>query len=177
MDIIKLVRQAKKGDDESFERLVSSIRQKLYRTAYTYVRNEQDALDIYQEAIYTAYSSINTLKKGESFNSWITKIVVFKAIDFIRKESRHFTTDDEAIFNELMAAEQMNHVMHSPDLSEAFQYLTPVAKTIILLRYYHEMSIKEIALVMNYPEGTVKSYLSRAKKERKPILREGYLYE
>ncbi|MCL1697163.1 MULTISPECIES: sigma-70 family RNA polymerase sigma factor [unclassified Lysinibacillus] len=177
MDLAKLVKKAKKGDDEAFEQLIGSVRQKLYRTAYAYVRNEQDALDVYQETIYTAYISIKTLKKPESFSSWITKILVFKSIDFIRKESRHFTTDNEEIFTELIASENVDFIMHSMDLSEAFKFLNPTVKTIILLRYYHDLSIKEIATIMNYPEGTVKSHLNRAKKELRPILKEGYLYE
>ncbi|TQR15403.1 sigma-70 family RNA polymerase sigma factor [Psychrobacillus vulpis] len=175
MDIAKLVRKAKKGEDEAFEQLVGSVRQKLYRTAYAYVRNEQDALDLYQETIYTAYISIKKLKKPESFPSWITKILVFKSIDFIRKESRHFTTDNEEIFAELLAHENGDLIPHSMDLSEAFKFLNPTVKTIILLRYYHDLSIKEIAAIMKYPEGTVKSHLNRAKKELRPILREGYM--
>ena len=177
MEIAKLVQKAKKGDEEAFEQLIGSVREKLYRTAYAYVRNEQDALDIYQEAIYTAYVTIKKLKKPESFTSWITKILVFKAIDFIRKESRHFSTDSEEIFSTLVELENVDDIMHAMDLSVAFKYLSPKVKTIILLRYYHDLSIKEIATIMNLPEGTIKSHLNRAKKELKPILREGYLYE
>lgn len=175
MDIKDLVQKAKKGDDEAFEQLISSVRQKLYRTAYAYVRNEQDALDIYQETIYIAYISIKKLKKPESFSGWITKVLVFKSIDFIRKESRHFTTDNEEIFADLIVPENVDFITHSLDLSEAFKYLNPAVKTIILLRYYHDLSIKEIATIMKYPEGTVKSHLNRAKKELRPILKEGYL--
>lgn len=176
MDIAKLVQKAKKGNDEAFEQLISSFRHKLYRTAYSYVRNEQDALDIYQEAIYQTYTSLKTLKKPESFQSWIIKIVVFKSIDFIRKESRHFTTDDEEIFAELIFNESV-YIAHSMDLSAAFKFLDPKYKTVILLRYYHDLSIKEIANIMNYPEGTVKSHLNRAKKDLRPILKEGYINE
>lgn len=177
MDIAKLVKKAKKGNDEAFEQLIDAVRDKLYRTAYAYVRNEQDALDVYQEAIYTAYISMKSLTKPESFNSWITKILVFKAIDFIRKESHHFTTDNEDVFMELMASDTVDFTTHSLDLSEAFNTLKPAVKTIMLLRYYHDLSIKDIAKMMNYPEGTVKSHLNRAKNELRPILKEGYLYE
>lgn len=177
MDVAKLVQKAKKGNDEAFELLISSVRNKLYRTAYSYVRNEQDALDIYQETIYKAYTSLKTLKKPESFQSWIIKILVFKSIDFIRKESRHFTTDDEKIFAELISKDSVDYIAHSMDLSEAFKFLDPKYKTIILLRYYHDLSIREIANIMNYPEGTVKSHLHRAQKELRPILKEGYFYE
>jgi RNA polymerase sigma-70 factor, ECF subfamily len=175
MNIAKLVQKAKKGEDDAFEQLIGSVRQKLYRTAYSYVRNEQDALDVYQETIYTAYISLKTLKKPESFSSWITKILVFKAIDFIRKESRHFSTDDEEMFAKLIAPENGDIILHSMDLSEAFKLLDPNVKTIILLRYYHDMSVKEISAIMKFPEGTVKSHLNRAKKKLRPILKEGYL--
>ncbi len=177
VDIAKLVQKAKKGNDEAFENLISSVRHKLYRTAYSYVRNEQDALDIYQETIYKAYTSIHTLKKSESFQSWILKILIFKAIDFIRKESRHFPTDDEEIFAELISNENVNYIAHSMDLFAAFKFIDPKYKAIILLRYYHDLSIKEIAKTMNYPEGTIKSHLHRAQKELRPILKEGYFYE
>ncbi|WP_102272249.1 sigma-70 family RNA polymerase sigma factor [Cytobacillus massiliigabonensis] len=177
MDVGKLVQEAKKGNDEAFELLISSVRNKLYRTAYSYVRNEQDALDIYQETIYKAYTSLKTLKKPASFQSWIIKILIFKSIDFIRKESRHFTTDDEKLFAEIISKESADGIAHSMDLSEAFKSLDPKYKTIILLRYYHDLSIREIANIMNCPEGTVKSHLSRAQKELRPILKEGYFYE
>lgn len=177
MEIAKLVEKAKKGNDEAFEQLISSVRSKLYRTAYSYVRNEQDALDIYQETIYKAYISLKKIKKPESFQSWITRILVSKCIDFIRKESRHFSTDNEEIFAELISKESVDYIAHSMDLSEAFKFLDPKYKTIILLRYYHDFSIKEIAAIMNYPEGTVKSHLHRVQKELRPILKEGYIYE
>lgn len=64
MEIEKLVKKAKKGDDEAFSCLIDSVRDKLYRTAFSYVRNEQDALDIYQDTIYEAYTSLKKTKKN-----------------------------------------------------------------------------------------------------------------
>ncbi|MCM3109642.1 sigma-70 family RNA polymerase sigma factor [Lederbergia lenta] len=177
MDIVKLVKKAQKGNDEAFEQLIGTVREKLYRTAYSYVRNEQDALDIYQDTIYKAYTSLKTLKKPESFSSWITKMLVFKSIDFIRKDARYFTTDDEDIFTKIISSEDIESIAISMDLSEAFKFLDSKYKTVILLRYYHDLSIKEIASILNYPEGTVKSHLNRAKKELRPILKEGYMHE
>ena len=71
--------------------------------------------------------------------------------------------------------EESNFINQSLDLSEALKSLTPTVQTIILLRYYHDLSIKEIAMLLDFPEGTVKSHLNRAKKELRPILKEGYL--
>lgn len=176
MDITHLVKRAKKGNDEAFEQLVTSVRQKLYRTAYSYVRNEQDALDLYQDTIYEAYLSLKKLKEPEKFQSWITKIIIFKSIDFIRKSSKQFVASDE-LFTSLATEENIADVEHAMDLTEAFNSLTPNYKAIILLRYYHDLSIKEISDLLNYPEGTVKSHLHRAKNELRPILKEGYIYE
>ncbi len=99
VEIAYLVKQAKKGNDEAFEQLIASVRQKLYRTAYSYVRNEQDALDLYQETIYEAYLSMEKLKNPEKFSSWITRIIIFKSIDFIRKASKQFVASDEIFAN------------------------------------------------------------------------------
>ncbi|HDR7353196.1 sigma-70 family RNA polymerase sigma factor [Bacillus wiedmannii] len=176
MDIAYLVKQARKGNDQAFEQLITFVRQKLYRTAYSYVRNEQDALDIYQETIYEAYLSLKKLKEPEKFQSWITKILVFKAIDFIRKSSRQFVANDE-MFASLSAEENMTKLEQSLDLTTAFNSLDPTYKTIILLRYYHDLSIKEIADVLNSPEGTIKSQLHRARHALRPILKEGYSFE
>lgn len=177
MEISHLVKAAQKGDDQAFEELVSSVRTKLYRIAFSYVRNEQDALDLYQETIYEAYRSLRKLKKPESFISWIVRIVVCKAIDFIRKESRHFATSDQQVFDTLLYVENATSISQSLDLSHALSTLEPHYRMIIALRYYYDFSIKEIASLLHSPEGTVKSYISRAKKELRPILKEGYIYE
>lgn len=171
-----LVKKAQKGNQEAFEMLISSVRVKLYRTAYTYVRNEQDALDLYQDAIYEAYLSIKKLKKPEQFQSWIIKIIIFKSIDFIRKSSKHFLAEDK-LFEHLGIKEKYNELENSLDLTEAFSFLDTTYKTMLILRFYHDLSIKEIAELMDYPEGTVKSNLHRAKQLLRPILKEGYLYE
>ncbi|MFJ5625314.1 sigma-70 family RNA polymerase sigma factor [Peribacillus loiseleuriae] len=175
MDTANLVKKAQKGNQEAFELLISSVRIKLYRTAYTYVRNEQDALDLYQDAIYEAYLSLKKLRKPEQFQSWITKIIIFKSIDFIRKSSNHFLADDK-LFEQLDTKEQYNELEQSLDLTEAFSFLDTTYKTMIILRFYHDLSIKEIAELMNYPEGTVKSNLHRAKQLLRPILKEGYIH-
>lgn len=59
----------------------------------------------------------------------------------------------------------------------ALTFLDTTYKTMLILRFYHDLSIKEIADLMDYPEGTVKSNLHRAKQLLRPILKEGYLYE
>lgn len=176
MNIKYLVKKARKGNEEAFQQLVASVRQKLYQTAYFYVKNEQDALDLYQDTIYEAYLSLEKLRNPEQFQSWITRILVFKAIDFIRKSSKQFIASED-VFSNLYAEAGDISIEQSIDLAAAFDLLEPTYRTIILLRYYHDLSIRDIAELLNSPEGTVKSKLSRAKQALRPILKEGYLYE
>lgn len=164
-----MVKKARRGNNEAFEQLIATIRNKLYRTAYSYVQNQEDALDIYQEAVFEAYISLRKLKKLESFEYWITKIVIFKAIDFIRKDSKHILTDNVELFTGIYSENKLNLIEHSLDLTYAFSHLAANYKTLILLRYYHDLSIHEIAEILNYPEGTVKSHLYRARQILKPI--------
>ncbi|MBM7702806.1 sigma-70 family RNA polymerase sigma factor [Metabacillus iocasae] len=175
MNISELVKHAQKGDDEAFEQLIATVRHRLYKTAYLYVRNEQDALDLYQDAIYQAYLSLKTLKNREHFQAWIVKIVANKAIDFIRKSSKQFIANSDS-FSHLCSVDMIRHVEHSLDLTAAFAALDHEQKTLILLRYYYDLPVKEISKLTNSPEGTIKSSLHRAKKTMRPILKEGYLH-
>lgn len=177
LEISQLVNKAKHGNNEAFEQLIAIVRNKLYRTAFSYVQNQEDALDIYQDAIFEAYISLRKLKKPESFQHWITKILIFKAIDFIRKDSKHILTDNVELFTGIYTENNMNLIEHSLDLTYAFSHLSTNYKTLILLRYYHDLSIHEIADILNYPEGTIKSHLYRARQILKPILKEDYFYE
>ena len=83
---IKLVKKAIKGNEDAFETLITNHSDKLYRTAYLYVRNKEDALDVLQETTYKAFISIHQLKSPEYFGTWLTKILIRTAYDRIKQE-------------------------------------------------------------------------------------------
>ena len=70
-----IFKRAKKGDSESFYKLLEPIKDKLYRSAYVYVENEHDALDCIHEAVIKAIQSLDKLKEPQYFNTWIMKIL------------------------------------------------------------------------------------------------------
>ena len=82
------VRKAIKGDKDAFLDLIESQKEKLYKIAYTYVKNEQDALDIIQETICKAYVSLETLKKPRYFNTWLIKILMNVALTTVNKNKK-----------------------------------------------------------------------------------------
>jgi RNA polymerase sigma-70 factor (ECF subfamily) len=164
---IDLVKKAIKGDEVAFETLVKSESEKLYKTAFVYVRNKEDALDVLQETVYKAFISIDKVKQPEYFTTWITKILIRTAYDFLRKKKKIVL--DERILPSFTAKSRPN-IEGNLDLLQAISTLNQNYQTVILLFYYHDLPIREIADAMGIPENTVKTYLRRAKMELKNFL-------
>lgn len=83
-----LVKRAMRGNPKAFGTLVEREQEYLYRMAFLYVRQEQDALDVVQESILKAYKSLKTLREPEYFRTWLTKIVINTAQDTLRARQR-----------------------------------------------------------------------------------------
>lgn len=127
-----------------------------YRLAYSYVKNTDDALDIVQESIYKAMTSMNTLRDPNSIKTWFYRIVVNTSLDFIRKRRKEICVDREFLFNgESGVVDDYPDI----DLEKALEELPEVYYSIIVLRYFEDLKIKEIADVLDMNENTVKTRL------------------
>lgn len=82
---------------ERFAQAVLAQKEKFYRIAYAYVKNEQDALDIVSEATYKGLKSLHTLKSPEYFDTWMTRIIINTAADYLRKASRAVNLEEDAL--------------------------------------------------------------------------------
>lgn len=88
MDIEKLVRKAQKGDDKAFLMLYQQHEAEIYRTAYMYLKNKQDALDVVQETAYQSFKSIGSLREPQYFKTWILKIAIHRAIYMLKQRNK-----------------------------------------------------------------------------------------
>lgn len=167
--MLEKVKKAKKGNDQAFQELIHAEKNKLYRIAYLYVKNENDAIDIVHETIYKAYISIKKLKEPHYFSTWLTRILINTALDFIKQNKLVIPTEEMEQFEKI----EKLHIEDSIDLVAAIDQLEEKYKTVIILRYYQDLPIKEIAKIVNSPEGTVKTHLHRAINQLKNDLREG----
>lgn len=166
-EIHRLVKKAVKGNKKAFEKLLQHHYERIYRTAYLYVHNEADALDVVQEAAYQAYKSIGSLRNPEYFTTWFTRIVIRCSAHVIRKRDKIIPMTDEVITN--LPDESSLNLEESSELLEAVQSLRLNYRTAIILFYYYDYSIKKISSVMEIPENTVKTYLRRGKAELKKV--------
>lgn len=159
-------------DKLTYAQQLQANRERYYRVAYTYVKNEQDALDIIGEATYKGLRELHTLRKEEYFNTWMMRIVINAAIDFIRKNARHITCGDEVW--ELIPAEETGlSPDEALDLYEAMDALSGRDKACVILRFFEEYSFPQIADILREPEPTCKSRLYRALKKMRGHLEKG----
>ncbi|EOU1468823.1 sigma-70 family RNA polymerase sigma factor [Clostridium perfringens] len=171
---IRLIKESMKGNKESFGILIKNNKEYLYKMAFLYVKDEQDALEVIHETVYRAFLNIEKLKKAKFFNTWITRILINVSIDFLKKKGKNEMLDESTPIRkercEISTEEKL-------DLYNAIDLLNDNYKTVIIMMYFNDMKIKDISKVMETPENTVKTYLRRAKQALGEVLKEGYLNE
>ena len=171
---IKLIKESMKGNKESFGILIKNNKEYLYKMAFLYVKDEQDALEVIHETVYRAFLNIEKLKKAKFFNTWITRILINVSIDFLKRKGKNQMLDESTpIIKEKCEISTEEKL----DLYNAIDLLNDNYKTVIIMMYFNDMKIKDISKVMETPENTVKTYLRRAKQALGEVLKEGYLNE
>ncbi|MGV3463867.1 MAG: sigma-70 family RNA polymerase sigma factor [Heyndrickxia sp.] len=166
----RMIKKAIKGNKNAFEQLIKQHYEQIYRTAFLYVHNESDALDVVQDATYRAYCSIHSLRNPEYFMTWLTRIVIRCAAEIVKKRNTVVSITEEMLSG--MTSPQQNYV-ESMYLLEALKHIKENYRTAIILFYYYDYPIKTICGIMDLPEGTVKTYLSRGKAALKSYFKEG----
>ncbi len=177
-DEIKLIKKAIRGNSTAYGYLIEKHRTYLYKMAFLYTKNEQDALDVVGDTVLKGYLQIKTLKNASLFQTWITRVLINTAHDHRRKALSTLSQEDSAIdsAHASTANQQIPSVEHF-DLQTAIETLPDKYRIPILLKYFSGMTVDEIAWTLSIPSGSVKAYLSRGRNELKQKLKEDYLYE
>lgn len=145
------------------EKYLIENREYYYRLAYSYVKNEADSLDVIQESIIKALTSIESLKEIEKVKSWFYKIVIRTSIDYIRKNKKY---NDMIDISEIINNGKSDEYKDL-DLYKALDELDETYKTIIILRYFEDMKINDIADILYENPNTVKTRLYAGLKKLK----------
>ncbi|GGG15611.1 RNA polymerase sigma factor SigV [Lysinibacillus alkalisoli] len=145
--------------EEAFIAFIRANRQRFYFLAYSYTKNEQDALDIVQDSIQKAMQALHRLEHFTYIKSWFYKIVVRTAIDFLRKNKRLQVTDDAQLEHFIPAYEDDYTDF---DLTKALDALPLKYREVIILHYFEDLTLADVAIVLNVNINTIKSRLYRA---------------
>lgn len=133
----------------------------LYRLAAGILKNEQDACDALQDALCTGYEKLDSLKYPSRFRPWMMKITVNAAYDILRQKKVFVNLDDiEDI------PQEKTHVSETDSLSlkEAVASLPRAYRTVVILFYYEDLSVRQISEITGVPSGLVRTRLSRARQ-------------
>lgn len=144
------------------EKLLSNY-ENYYRLTYSYVRNESDAMDIVQESAYKAMKNYHLVKNEEYISTWIYRIVVNTSLDFLRKHNKEVIG--------LMEEETSYEDSYKDfDMDDALNTLESDEKIIVVLRYFEDKKLEDIAEITGDNLSTVKTKLYRALRKLKATM-------
>ncbi|MDD2958658.1 MAG: sigma-70 family RNA polymerase sigma factor [Lachnospiraceae bacterium] len=164
----ELIDKAQKGNKAAFCHLLDIHLQILYKIAWTYLKNEEDIADAIQDTICSCYEKIGQLRRPEYFRTWLIRILINHCNDILSKRKQTVPVDmlpETGVQEKQYSEIEWRHVMKQ--LTEEYQ-------TILILYYLEEMSVKEIAALLELKENTVKSRLLRGRRQLLQILEGKY---
>ena len=178
----ELVRAAQSEDMGAFEELVARHRDKIFGRAVSMMRNEQEAIDLSQEAWVKGWQRLAQFQGDSSFSTWMTRIVINLCLDQLRKQKRRQTDSIEAMDEESGGVErQMPVVTINPTerlergelrarIDRGLAQLSPEHRTVLVLHEFEELDYKGIAKAMDCSIGTVMSRLFYARRKLAAVL-------
>ena len=159
MDSTDLVNQAIQGDRDAFIRLIREIENSLYNTAKSMLRKEEDVADAIQETILKAYKSMHTLREPQYFKTWMFRILINECNSMLSRRSLSTS------YAEVPAKQEQLSPYDEVDMREAVDRLEESKRIVIVLHYFEDLTLRQVADTLNISESAVKMRLSRARQE------------
>jgi RNA polymerase sigma-70 factor (ECF subfamily) len=179
-----LIQRCREGDPQAQRELYDLTVGRIYRLLLRLTHNEQDAFDLAQETYLRAFTKLGEFGGRSSFATWVYRIAVNEALQFLRRENRGqgAAPFDPAGRNRIpdfagdpkMEAGGEDQTISRLDLNDALEELAPIDRTMLLLRYQEGLDYRAIGEITGCPEGTVASRLNRARSRLREKLADGY---
>lgn len=148
---------------------IKTHQEDFYRIAYSYVKNQHDALDIVQTSVEKALRASDRIKEPQYLSTWFTRILINTSIDYLRKRKREVPTDQLEAWMGGQSEEGLDRL----DLYDALDALEPEEKSLVVMRFFEDLRFQDMADVLDMNINTVKtktySILKKLKMEWKGI--------
>lgn len=178
----EIVSRFQKGSQSAFEELVDRFQEPLYRLAWQWTNNKEDALDICQNAFIKLHKALGKWKPKASLYTWLYRVVINMAIDLGRKnirrrqvsisdltgDGREFEIKDEKAENPYKALETREL---GQEISAAILGLPVRQQQAFVLKHVHDLPIKDIAGIMDCSPGAVKAHIFHATRKMREELK------
>lgn len=171
----KYVKQAIKGDQEAYKKIMDKYQKPLYFHVLKMVRNHEQVEDLVQEAFMKAFNNLNSYNTHYAFSTWLYRITTNHTIDYLRKKKLNTTSinepvktrdgemeiqiSDEAETDRNIIRKERKQIIH-----QAINDLPKKYRKVIEMRHLQELSYQEIAEQLDLPLGTVKAHIFRARE-------------
>lgn len=169
----ELVEQLLRKEKNAFDRLYERYKSEVYRTAVLLTGNTEDAKDVMQDTFVTVSMNIHKLKDVAAFEGWMYRILARHAVHCIQNR-RHEVLMEE-VPQKPAAEEEVSELLCKEESRQhVWNYLSRMSerdRTVLILFYFNEFSVAEIADILGWNTGTVKSRLHYARKELEKIVR------
>lgn len=175
-----LIRRCQNGDKEAFRVLVEQYSSVLFGTAYLMTRDRSMAEDAVQDALIQMWKHLPSMRQHDSLKAWLVRIVVNEVKQQLRKKRLSTVSLEQASEVEDGAEETETALIRDEEqhhLKQALEMLPSQQREAVVLRYFSDLTVPEVAAVMGQREGTIKSRLSRALERLGEILRSDKNYE
>lgn len=181
--IKKRIKQVKKGDQNAFAEIVELYKDKVYQLCYRIVGNAHDAEDIAQEAFIRAYVNINSFDPDRKFSTWLFRIATNLSIDRLRKKKPDYFLDakiegsegltmySQIASDDPLPEESVEKLEFQEWIHQEINELPVMYRSVIVLKYIEELSLKEISEILDIPIGTVKTRIHRGREALRNRLR------
>jgi RNA polymerase sigma-70 factor (ECF subfamily) len=186
-DDLELVKRLQAGDQIAFRALFDRYHRRAFAVAFGVVKNQQDALDVVQEAFIKVHKHIGSFQGSSAFYTWLYRIVMNLSIDHVRRARKVIEFDDsikrddaagDGTLLSRLAHENPGKMLGRRELSvhieAALGELPEYHRAVILLREVEGLSYEEMAKVLRVPKGTIMSRLFHARRKMQERL-QGYL--
>jgi RNA polymerase sigma-70 factor, ECF subfamily len=187
-----LITKIKNGDNSAFEELVYRYDKSVLSLALKFIKNRDEAKDIYQEVFIRVFRGLKNFQYRSEFSTWLYRITTNVCLTYAKKSKRknlaeiNYDSDTDTDAADITDIPDNNNNYTSPEkyldgiefsgrMNEALETLSPKQKMIFILKHYEGYKIREIAVMMNCSDGTVKKYLFEANHKLREQLSEYYV--
>jgi RNA polymerase sigma-70 factor (ECF subfamily) len=172
----RLAKLSRGGDRRAFAELVELYKDKIFHLGYRMLNQKQEAEDVVQETFLRVYTNLDRYDENQKFSTWIYRIATNLCIDRLRKRKPSYSIDAEMTDGEgtdwhaMLASsdagpdEELILSETQQNIREAIQSLPDKYKSVVILRYLHDMSLQEIGDVLEMPVTTVKTRVHRGRE-------------
>lgn len=174
------INAAREGDQDAFAELVRLYEKKVFALTTRLCKNPEDAAEAAQEAFLSAWKGLPTYRRDAAFSTWLYRLTVNACTDLLRCESRHQAAAGPSLNDDTLQLEVSDPAPSPQALAERSELraqiedglaaLSPEHREVLILREIHQQTYEEISLILSLDIGTVKSRISRARRQLRNFL-------